>query len=128
MSTAEERIKVLEMVRDGILTAAEAAQLLETMGMGEAQEKRPASSNRLSGKGKTFRVRVTDTDSNKARVNVTLPLQLIHFAMKTGAKFTPELDGIDMEELYEAIQGGETGKLVDIVDENDGEHVEVFIE
>ena len=128
MSTAEERIKVLEMVRDGILTAAEAAQLLETMGTGEAQEKRPASSSRLSGKGKTFRVRVTDTDSNKARVNVTLPLQLIHFAMKTGAKFTPELDGVDMEELYEAIQGGASGKLVDIVDEEDGEHVEVFIE
>ena len=128
MSTAEERIKVLEMVRDGILTAAEAAQLLETMGGSEAQEKHPASSNRLSGKGKTFRVRVTDTDSNKARVNVTLPLTLLHFAMKTGAKFTPELDGVDMEELYEAIQGGATGKLVDIVDENDGEHVEVFIE
>lgn len=128
MSTAEERLKVLEMVRDGILTAAEAAQLLETMGVSEAQEKRPAPSNRLSGKGKTFRVRVTDTDSNKARVNVTLPLTLLHFAMKTGAKFTPELDGVDMEELYEAIQGGATGKLVDIVDENDGEHVEVFIE
>lgn len=128
MSTSEERIKVLEMVRDGILTATEAAQLLETMGLGEAPEKRSASNSRLSGKGRTLRVRVTDTNTNKARVNVTMPLQLIHFAMKNGAKYTPELAGVDMEELYEAIQGGVTGNLVDIVDENDGEHVEVFIE
>jgi hypothetical protein len=33
-----------------------------------------------------------------------------------------------MEELIEALDQGVTGKIVDIVDEEDGQRVEIFIE
>ena len=132
MTNKEERIKVLEMVRDGVITAEEAAQLLETMGIAEekpaAEQKSTFRVSARKGKGRTFRVRVTDTDTNKIRVNVTLPMSLVNVAMKTGAKFAPEIDGIDMEEIFEAISDGATGKIVDVMDGNDGERVEVFIE
>ncbi len=73
-------------------------------------------------------MRVTDTDTNKARVNVTLPIGLINVAMKTGSKFAPEIDGIDINEIMAAIEEGAMGKIIDVVDEVDGEHVEVFID
>lgn len=131
MTNSEERMKVLEMVRDGVISAEEAAQLLETMGLADEQPVAKTSSfreNIKKGKGRTFRVRVTDTDTNKTRVNVTLPMTLVNVAMKTGAKFAPEIDGINMEEIFDAINDGATGKIVDVMDGNDGEHVEVFIE
>ena len=131
MTNREERMKVLEMVRDGIISAEEAAQLLETMGLADEKPASKSPDPRISmrkGKGRTFRVRVTDTDTNKPRVNVTIPMALVNVAMRTGAKFAPEIDGIDMEEIFQAINDGTTGKIVDVVDENDGEHVEVFIE
>ena len=131
MTNKEERIKVLEMVRDGVISAEEAAQLLETMGLAEekAEPKNDASrSNVRRGKGRTFRVRVTDTASKKTRVNVTLPMALVNVAMRTGAKFAPEIEGVDMEEIFEAINSGATGKIVDVLDSDGGEHVEVFID
>lgn len=131
MTNQEERMKVLEMVRDGIISAEEAAQLLETMGLSDEKPspKKPDIQVKMKkGKGRVFRVRVTDTDTNKTRVNVTLPMSLVNVAMRTGAKFAPEIEGIDMEEIFDAINDGATGKIVDVMDGDDGEHVEVFIE
>jgi len=126
----EERIKILKMVADGKITAEEAAVLLETL------DEAPVSSGRAqagtgptSGQpGRYFRVRVTDTDTGKVRVNVRLPVGVINAGMKIGMKFAPQMDGVDYHEIAEMIQSGETGKIVDVEDDKDGEHVEVFIE
>ena len=48
--------------------------------------------------------------------------------MKTGSKFAPEIEDIDMQEIFKAINEGAMGRIIDVVDEKDGEHVEVFIE
>ncbi len=49
--------------------------------------------------------------------------------MKMGAKFAPAgLEGLDMQQIISAIKSGGEGKIVDVEDEEDGEHVEVFIE
>jgi len=48
--------------------------------------------------------------------------------MKIGAHFAPEIEGVDMDKIMDAFQQGVTGKIVDVVDEVDGEHVEIFIE
>jgi hypothetical protein len=33
-----------------------------------------------------------------------------------------------MEQLMEALRSGMTGKIIDATDEEDGEHVEIFVE
>ena len=48
--------------------------------------------------------------------------------MKIGAHLVPEIEGVDMDKIMDAFQQGVTGKIVDVVDEVDGEHVEIFIE
>jgi hypothetical protein len=46
-----------------------------------------------------------------------------------GARFAPAgLEGLDMDKIIAAIKSGGDGKIVDVSDEEDGEHVEVFIE
>jgi hypothetical protein len=35
---------------------------------------------------------------------------------------------IDLGQLNEMLQSGVEGKIVDVLDEEDGEHVEIFIE
>ncbi len=125
----EERIKVLKMVADGKITAEEAAVLLETLDEAPApSSKAQAGSTTSSQAGRYFRVRVTDTDTGKVRVNVRLPVGVINAGMKLGMKFAPQVEGVDYQEIAEMIQSGETGKIVDVDDDKDGEHVEVFIE
>jgi hypothetical protein len=38
------------------------------------------------------------------------------------------VEGLDADQLMQIIDSGELGQIVDVVDEKDGEHVEVFLE
>lgn len=133
MATSEERVKILKMVQDGKLTAEQAAELLQVLDdkpaapAGPGMPPMPPFSPAGRG-GRWFRVRVTDTNTGKVRVNVRMPVGMLSAGMKMGMRFSPEIEGINPEELIEAIRSGEMGQIVDVMDEEDGEHVEVFIE
>jgi hypothetical protein len=133
MATSDERIKILQMVQEGKISAEEAAELLEALEEGSRVDPNSGSSTStdlpaLGRKPRYFRVRVTDTDSGKPRVNVRLPLSMVSIGLKMGSRFSPEIEGMDTEELMRIIESGEIGQIVDVQDENDGEHVEVFLE
>jgi len=120
----EENLKILRMIEERRITAEQGAQLLAS-GTKPAREVVPVPK---TGKGHYFRVLITDTASGKVRTSVTLPLSLVKWGLKVGGKFTPEIEGIDFDELNEIIQGEASGKLIEVVDEEDGEHVQIFIE
>jgi len=132
MATNEERIKILSMLQDGIINAEQAAKLLESLSDGTSEQKTslPNNEGKLNNNksGKYFRVRVTDSESGKTRVNIRLPIGLVGAGLKMGMKFSPEIEGIDAETLHTFLTNGEIGQIVDVFDEEDGEHVEVFIE
>ena len=48
--------------------------------------------------------------------------------MKMGARFAPEMEGLDFDELTEIIRGCAQGKVMDVVDNEEGERVEIFVE
>lgn len=121
----EENLKILRMIEEGRITAEQGAQLLGS-GTKPASEVVPVAPK--TGKGHYFRVLITDTSSGKVRTSVTLPLSLVKWGLKVGGKFAPEVEGIDFDELNEIIQGEASGKLVEVMDEEDGEHVQIFIE
>ena len=79
--------------------------------------------------GRWFRVQVTDLRSGRRKVNVNIPLGLVDFGLKMGAKFAPaDFEGLDVDQIIAAIKAGGIGKIVDVEDEEDGKHVEVFVE
>ncbi len=125
MATTEERMKILKMIQEGKISAEEGAKLLSAL-----RESRQTSSRTRQPVGDAargwLRVRVTDVASGKTKVNVNLPIGLVDAAMNIATQFVPEV-GID--ELKVAIQESSmSGKILDVIDEEDGEHVEIFIE
>lgn len=133
MATTEERIQILKMVQEGKISAEEAAQLLEALEegvkvTGGATEAVPPATGPLGRQPRWLRVRVTDSDSGRPRVNVRLPLSMVKVGLKMGTRFSPEIEGLDTNELMQMIESGEIGQIVDVQDEKDGEHVEVFLE
>jgi hypothetical protein len=134
MATNEERIQILKMVQEGKITAEDAAQLLEALEDGEkipntgSSESAPPEPQSPGRKPRWLRVRVTDTDSGRPRVNVRLPLSMVNMGLKMGAHFAPEIEGMDTAQLMQVIEAGEIGQIVDVMDEKDGEHVEVYLE
>jgi hypothetical protein len=138
MANSEERLKILQLLQDGKISADQAARLLEALETtppggrgvpkGPGFPTPPTPPIPPAGGGRWLRVRVTDTDTGKTRVNVRLPLNLVGSGIRMGMRFAPEVDGLDVNELMSFIQSGEVGQIVDVYDEEDGEHVEVFIE
>ncbi len=123
MATSEERMKILKMIEESKISAEEGARLLAALA--KAERKRTAAA---PGEGRWLRVRVTDVDSGKTAVNVNLPISLVNVGLRMGARFVPEMEGVSMDELEESIRQGVTGKIIDIVDEQERQRVEVYVE
>jgi hypothetical protein len=124
MSKAEERMQILTMVQNGTITAAEGAKLLGALDEApvrevNADDKSPA---------RWFRVRVTDLATGRSKVNVNIPIGLVNVGLRMGAKFAPEMSGMNMDEVITAIKSGTRGKVIDVEDAEDGEHVEIYVE
>lgn len=126
MVTSEERLRILRMVEEGKITPEEAARLLEALRTRSKPKSSPQVAKRLQGRW--LRVRVYDADG-KAKVNVNLPLRLVDVGLTIAERFLPDFqfEGV-AEALSEALGEGMVGKIVDVVDEEDGERVEIFIE
>ncbi len=131
MVSTEERMRILMMIQEGKISASEGARLIEALDDLSEPTPPPTQPSRSSETGKKpryLRVLITDTDSGKTRVNVRLPVSLINSGMRMGARFAPDIEGLDLEDLNAWMNSGEVGQIVDIFDEEDGEHVEVFLE
>lgn len=128
MTTSEERLKILTMIQDGTISAEEGMRLLETLEDLPHPTPAPNPPAASNSSGRYMRVRVTDTDTGKIRVNIRLPLSVVSAGLKMGARFSPEIDGLDSNQLMGFIRTGKTGRVIDIYDDEDGEHVEVIVE
>ena len=117
----EERRKVLEMLQQGTITADDAAQLLDALRDQEEGDRRTRRRPRW------VRIRVTDTRSERVRVNLTLPVGLVRAGLRAGGSFAG-VHGLDTTGLEEMLDRGEIGHLLDVQDDEDGERVEIFVE
>ncbi len=115
-----ERLKILEMLAEGKISAEEANDLLSTVETKEVIKG--------SAKGRFLKIRVKE--DGKEKVNVNLPLSLARFALKfipDSARQEMAEKGIDINNLVDSITGEmSTGKLVTV--EDDGESVEIYID
>lgn len=129
MATTEERMKILQMIQEGKITAEEGAKLLSAL-TSSAKGKKIVSRGPGAGtRARWLRVRVTDMSSGKAKVNVNLPLSLIDAGLNIAGHFADDLDTDDiMTAIHDALNENISGKIIDVVDGDDGEHVEIFIE
>lgn len=125
MAISDERRKVLQMVEEGKLSPEDGARLLSALGQDEEPATEPApSASAGDANGRYFRVRVSNVITGKQKVTVNIPLGLVDF----GLRFVPAHDKFDAEALRSAIRNGITGRIVEVMDDEKGERIEVFIE
>ena len=143
MNNTDEKIRILNMVQDGRISAEEAAKLLEALEVKEdlsytnfPQESQTVI-NKSNGKLRWVRIQVTDTKTGKRQVNLKFPLGLVKVGMKSTMRLSMKekdsngiLDEINLDEiLKEAIENEDaSGSLVDVEDPESGEHVLITLE
>ncbi len=126
----EERMKVLKMLEGGKVDAAEAARLLEALAEGATAADGAPARAAGGGRGKALRIRVYERGSERARVNVNVPLRLAKWALKFAPASARARLGereIDLDELERLLDEG-PGEVITVEDAEKGERVEITIE
>ena len=125
MATTEERMQILKMIEEGKISAADGAELLKALDQSGAVKGQPLKG---ASQARWFRVRVTDMETGRSKVNINIPMGLVNVGMRMGARFTPQVEGVDYQQLIEAIRSGQQGKIFDVENVEEGEHIEIFVE
>jgi hypothetical protein len=123
MAISEERLRILKLIESGQVSAEEGSQLLEALGASPARER-----SRGGAPSRTLRVRVTDLNTRRQKINVTIPVSLVGVGLKLGARLAPRIAGANTEEIVRGIEGGATGRIFEMQDLDEGERIEIFIE
>ena len=124
MATNEERLKILRMIDEGKITAEEGAKLLAALSESHKSARRTPIRRSVGG-ARWLKVRVTDMVTGKSKATVNLPLGLVDAGLNIASKYAPD---VAFDELIASIDAGAEGKIIDVYDEEDDEHVEIFIE
>lgn len=74
-----------------------------------------------------LRVRVSDIQTGKSKVSVNVPMRLVRFGLAIGRRYAPELDELDWEQIS-GFLSAEKGMLVEVEDQEDGDHVQIYVD
>ncbi len=99
------------------------SRIIELAGTKVAEENLRSEVKRLADLSKK------DNDATGGIIEVSLsnlPLGLVDAGMNIASQYAPD---VNFAEIAEAIRNGQMeGKIVDVIDEEDGEHIEVYID
>lgn len=133
----DERIKILDMLKDGIITVEEANELLKATNIKGLNNKKENEESELrkKDKKKLLHIKVISADGDKVMVNV--PLKAVKLLLKNG-KINKSIrvggidddflnDSIDIDLINEFIDSGESGEIINIESEN-GDKINIYID
>jgi hypothetical protein len=129
----DEKLRILRMVEEGKISAGEAISLLEALERGRKPARGPSrpalNAGSATGSPRWLRVRVTDLNTGRSKATVNIPFGLMDWGLRIGAQFAPEVGSYDLQELSRVLsEEGVDGKIVDVIDDEDGEHVEIYVD
>jgi hypothetical protein len=129
-----DRLRILELLEQQKITAAEAAELLAALGDRGRDVRRRERDKWLAedlapaaDRARWIHVRVTDQGSGRMRTNVSVPIGMVGFGLGFARRFR-NLPGVGhVDDLFEAVRNGRRGTIFDVSNEG-GERVEIFID
>ena len=129
----EERLQILQMIQEGLITSDEGAKLLAALSKPEQpkqkqktiyQAQAPRYRERPRSSRRWLRIKVTDKANERDRVNLTLPIALVDW----GLKMAESSAGVHLSAVRDVIRDGAEGKIIEVEDSSSGDRVEIFVE
>lgn len=88
-----------------------------------------AVANHKGEKPRWLKIRVSELSSGRNKVNVTLPMGFVGFGLGLARRFSTDFDDeYNLDEMWSMVKQGERGMLVDVEDEEDDKHVQIFLD
>jgi hypothetical protein len=110
----DERMKILNMLAEGKISAEEASRLLDAVG--------EPDQTAAAGKGRMLRILVYEGDMTTPKTRLSIPLSVARWATKfipKNAQAKIDEHEIDLKEIEALIETGEPQELVHVEEENE---------
>ena len=122
-TSTDERNRILNMIESDQITAAQAAQLLDTLEPQHEQSGRQMEN-------RTVRIWMTDMSTNHRKMNMTatMPVYLVSMSLRLLARLVSQLNDSTIQNVIRAIERDTTGRLLDLQDLEEGKRLEIFVE
>jgi len=122
-TSTDERNRILNMIETGQITAAQAAELLDTM---SPEYERPSGQI----ENRTVRIWMTDMSTNRRKMNMTatIPEYLVSMSLRLLGRLISQLNDSTLQHVIRAIESGTTGRIIDLQDLEEGKRLEIFVE
>ena len=123
VTSVDERNRILNMIESGQITAAQAAQLLDTLV--------PAFEQPVGQmQNRTVRIWMTDMSTNRRKMNITatMPVYLISMSLRLLARLGSQLNDGTIQNVIRALEKDTTGRVLDLQDLEEGKRLEIFVE
>jgi len=123
VTSTDERNRILNMIETGQITAAQAAQLLDSM-LPEYEQHGGQMENRI------VRIWLTDMSTNRRKMNMTatIPVYLVSMSLRLLGRLISQLNDSTLQHVIRAIERGTTGRIIDLQDLEEGKRLEIFVE
>lgn len=73
-----------------------------------------------------LRVKVRNLETGKDKVSINIPVRMLKFGLSVANRFAPDM-GVNWQELQAMLDEGASGLLVDVRDDENQEHVQVYL-
>lgn len=123
----EERLQVLTMIQEGVITPEEGARLLAAMGDRNAPGAKVPEvpvRDRAAYNARWLRIKISDKRNESAKVNITIPLPLLDW----GLRIAEQSAGINLSAVRDVIRSGAEGKIIEVEDSASEGRVEISVE
>jgi hypothetical protein len=128
---ADERLRVLELLEQKKITAAEAAELLSALEARDPDDRRPRyrwkSGEIQHERPRWFRIRVTDIRTGRTRANVSIPIGMVGFGLGVAHRWRVP-GGRHLDDLLAFLRSGRRGTIFDVSSGPEGDRIEIFVE
>lgn len=129
---SEETAKVLRMIEEGKLTADEGLALLESLQDDSDSAPLLLQTQPDPGRKRKLRIKISDAPTGKTKLNIAIPVGLVKLLpalIPAGVK--KKAGDLDFDQLLDDLFDGlvstdPSEKLLDLVDDADGDRVQVY--
>lgn len=133
MSDSGESLKAQEAMPEKLDSLApaksDAAPDVGSFGGIKITEDDVFSPNKNGERPRWLKIRVRELSSGRNRATITLPIGLVSFGLGVAKRFGADFDEAEnVEEIWQLLKSGERGVIVDVEDEEDDEHVQIYLD